>query len=125
MKTLLAAAALTALAALALPAAAQEAPRQCFMQSQMGASVIPDDSTINVKVSSDTWQIKMAGACGGLRLSRYGYVLTLHSGATTICGPLDLDISVGDPLTPNKCLVDSVRKLTVAEVAALPPRDKP
>ena len=47
---------LLAATTLALPALAQDpaAPRQYFARHQMGATKAPDDSTLNIKVGSDT-----------------------------------------------------------------------
>jgi hypothetical protein len=121
--------ALSALAAaLALPALAQAqtaAPRQCVSREQLRSTKVADDSTINARVGKDIWQIKMVAPCSGLRMSRGGYVLNLHAGQNRFCGPIDFDISINDPITPGHCLVDSFRKLTPAEVAAIAAKDLP
>ena len=124
MKTLIAATALAALA-LAGPALAQPKPRQeCFAVNQLGHTTAPDDSTLNARVNKDVWQIKMAAPCHNLSFNSSGYLLDLHSGVTNICGPVDLDITVRG-VGGEKCFPQTVRKLSAAEVAAMPKKAVP
>ena len=118
---------ITAVAAVALagPALAQPKPKQeCFATNQLGHTTAPDDSTLNARVGKDVWQVKMASPCHNLSFNSSGYLLNLHSGVTNICGPVDLDITVRGP-GGEKCFPQTVRKLSAAEVAALPKKDVP
>jgi hypothetical protein len=114
-----------AVAALASSAQAQPKPRQeCFAVNQLGQTAAPDDSTLNARVGKDVWQIKMASPCHNLSFNSSGYLLNLHSGVTNICGPVDLDITVRG-IGGEKCFPQTVRKLSPAEVAALPKKAVP
>ncbi len=122
MKTLLIGAALAA--ALATGASAQTGKlAQCFNTTEIRNSRVVDDSTINLKVRKDVYQIKMVAPCSRLRTSTNGYSLTLR-GSNQICSTLDLDIGVND-LGGGKCLAQSIRKLSPAEAAALPKKEMP
>jgi hypothetical protein len=124
MKAMLIAATVAAVA-IAFAAQAQPKPRQaCFAVNQLGQTAAPDDSTLNARVGKDVWQIKMAVPCHNLSFNASGYLLNLHSGITNICGPLDLDISVLG-IGGGTCFTQSVRKLSPAEVAALPKKAIP
>ena len=123
MKTILA---IAALAALATPALAQApaAPRQCFAQMQMGHTKAPDDSTLNIEVGRDIWQLKMAAPCNNLSFNTSGIILNMHSGTTSFCGPIDFDIATTGP-GGQKCFPQSLRKLSPAEAEAIPRKDRP
>ena len=108
--------------AVAQPAPAP-APQQCFSSRQIDNSVVVDDSTINFKVGTRTYQAKMIGACPRLKDSFGGYTLVFR-GSDQICGPLDLQLSVND-VAGGACIAESLRQLTPAETAALPLKEKP
>jgi hypothetical protein len=125
MKALLIGAALLG-AAYAVPATAQapSGPRQCFAQNQMGATKAPDDSTLNIRVMRDVWQLKMASPCNNLNFNTTGIIFNLRSGTTQFCGPIDFDIATTGP-GGTKCFPESLRKLTPEEMAALPVNARP
>ncbi len=118
-------AATVAAVAIVFAAQAQPKPRQaCFAVNQLGQTAAPDDSTLNARVGKDVWQIKLAAPCHNLSFNTSGYLLNLHSGITNICGPPDLDISVLG-IGGATCFPRSVRKLSPAEVTALPKKAVP
>lgn len=99
------------------------APQQCFSARQIDNSVVADDSTINFKVGDRVYQTKMAAPCPRLKDSFGGYTMVLR-GSNVICDALDLQLSVND-IAGSACVADSLRPLTPAEIAALPPKEKP
>jgi hypothetical protein len=98
-------------------------PRQCFSTRQIDRSVVVDDSTINFKVGRQVYQMTMAGPCPRLKNNIGGYIMTLR-GSDQICEPLDVQISVNDNIG-GWCNANGLRRLSPAEVAALPKKDVP
>ena len=97
--------------------------RQCFSTRQIDRSVVVDDSTINFKVGKQVYQMKMAGPCPRLKNNIGGYIMNLR-GSDMICEPLDVQIIVNDNVG-GFCNANSLRKLSPAEIGALPKKDNP
>lgn len=129
MKLVLAAAAFALSAGLAASATAQPASgHACFQSRDMRNHTVGDDHTLYVKVGMhDVWRIGMTNACLAGAISSDPIITRSPPGATTICKPIDMDVSIvkggGGIKTP--CIVGSVMKLTPQEAAALPRRVRP
>jgi len=129
--TLAAAAGLLALGG-AAPQAAAKSPvepaakpaRQCFWSSQVNSFASDDDRHVYVRVGvKDIYELEMFGRCHDVDWSqRIGIV---SRGGSTICSGLDAEIIAPSPIGPQRCQVSKVRKLTEAEVKALPKRARP
>ncbi len=122
---LLAASAPAASAADAPPAAKAPAPaRACFWTRNANGFAAVDEHTLNVRVNSrDVFQFEMFGTCRtstGTSASR-----SSRAAAPTSAPGWTPRWSPTSPIGPQRCPVRSVRKLTPAEVAALPPRARP
>ena len=113
--------------ALAACSAAQAQPAQpvraCFSTRQIDRSVVVDDSTINFKVGRQVYQMKLAGACPRLKDNIGGYIMNLR-GSDQICEPLDVQIIVNDNIGAF-CNSQSLRRLSQAEISALPKKETP
>ena len=133
MKTLATAA--LALTLIAGGAAAQPAPaanpppahQACFWKQDVSGFAAHDDSALYLRVSvRDVYELKMFGNCFDLSwLQHIG--LETH-GMSDICEGTnpDVDVIAHDIATGRqRCPVTSVRKLTPAEVAALPKDARP
>jgi hypothetical protein len=126
-KMLLAAA---SLAATSLAAAAQAAepaaktPRSCFFTSQISSFNPVDDRTINIRVGvRDVYQLALIAPCPDVK---WHESLAIQSrGSSSICSGLDAEVITRSPIGPQRCPVQTVRKLSPEEVAALPRRQKP
>jgi hypothetical protein len=46
-------------------------------------------------------------------------------GGTMICSAIDASVIAPSPIGPNQCQVSALQQLTPAQLAALPPRDRP
>jgi hypothetical protein len=102
----------------------------CFRTHDIGNHQIADDRTLYINVNNrDIYRLTMANSCLAGAMSTDPLVMREPPGAPYACRPIDLDISVVHGSLPNgiptPCIVQSMARLTPAEVAALPPRLRP
>lgn len=111
---------------LALPAAAQPSPRaagQCFAQRDIQNYAAQDDYTVNLRIGRrEVYQVKTVINCPD---AGFGAGLAYQSRGSMICDALDLTLITRSNFGPRECPVKSLRRLTPAEVAALPKRARP
>ncbi|QTC90388.1 DUF6491 family protein [Brevundimonas goettingensis] len=114
----------------ALPAAAParaEAPeRQCFSQQQVDNFRSGRDQTLYLKVrGSGVYQLTTAGACLDLDHA-YQMAIVPEMGASRLCTDEWATLAVPGSAAPvQACRARIDKKLTDAEVAALPARSRP
>jgi hypothetical protein len=132
MKTIAAALAVSLIAAAAVadptPATNPAPSRQsCFWQQNVTNFAAHDDSAIYLRVGvRDVYELKMFGNC--FDLSWLQHIGLQTHGMSDICEGAnpDVDVVVRDiGVGRQRCPVTSVRKLTPAEVAALPKDARP
>jgi len=118
-------AAVLALAASAAHAAeAGKSPSQCFWTRDVNGFNAVDDKTVMVRVGvRDVYQFDMLGPCSDINWSEQ--IAIISRGGSRICSSLDAEIVTPSTIGPHRCAVKMVRKLTPAEVAALPAKHKP
>jgi hypothetical protein len=114
----------------AAPQAAAKSPeepksqRQCFWTRQINNFASDDDRVVNVRVGvKDVYQFQMLGHCTDVDWNQK--IAVRSRGSDYICTGLDAEIISPSTIGPQRCPVSTVRKLTPAEVAALPKRAKP
>lgn len=123
-----------ALLAAALPAApvAAKSPtepeakpaRQCFWTRQVNSFASNDDRIVNLRVGvKDIYQLEMFGPCHDVEWS--SQIAIRSRGSSYICTGLDAEIIAPSSIGSQRCPVRHVRKLTPAEVEALPKGSKP
>jgi hypothetical protein len=98
----------------------------CFFVRQWVGWKAPDPHTVYLGVSFH--QIYRAHLSSGSSLLQYpeARLIFRDHGDASVCNPLDLHLEVNIPgETGEPLIVDSVVKLTPAEVKALPPGDVP
>ena len=102
------------------PAAAASGGRDCFSATNVSGFSAVDDDTVDVQVGARRWyRLEIAGVCPNVNWAK-GVALVAHSGGSFICQGFDAEIVAPDPgLGPQRCLVNSVRRLSDAEVQAL------
>ena len=117
------------LAALLAPMAASAAPGDaCFRTSEIVAHRKADDHTLNVKVGlKDVYRLTTKSSCL-VGMSRSDALVIKAPPSGIVCKAIDLDLAirqsgVGGGATP--CLVESIVKLTPAQVEALPKDQRP
>lgn len=110
----------------AAPPPADRPARQCFNTANVYGYSAPDSRTLYVRVGAkEVWRLDVFGTCPELEWS--DRIALKARGTTTVCGPLDVDVIVlgRRPTGPERCAVTAVRRMTEAELAALPKRSRP
>jgi hypothetical protein len=119
--------------ALVAPAMAADAPANggggsgCFFVTQWdGGWRSPSPDVIYIKVNlNDVYRLDLSGGSPQL-LDPSVHLVNVVRGSNSICSALDFDLSVSDYhgfRTP--LIVKSMRKLSPAEIAAIPPKFRP
>jgi len=130
MKTKIALAALLMFAA-AAPALARspvepeaKPKRECFFNRNVNSFAAVDENTVNVRVGvRDYYQFEMFDRCRDIDWTNQ--VALVSRGSSSICTGMDAEIVTQTTLGPQRCQVRNIRKLTPAEVAALPRNARP
>jgi hypothetical protein len=122
------AAALLALSATAAgaadPPAKAPARNQCFWTRNADGFAAADEHTLNIRVGvRDVYQFEMFGPCQDIDWNQR--IALVSRGGDNICTGMDAEVISHSPIGPQRCPVRSVRKLTPAEIAALPRRARP
>jgi hypothetical protein len=124
---------LTALAAIAIAGqAAAQAPasgnqqRNCFYGGNLNGFRAVDDQTVLLNVGvRDIYEAKLFAPSNDLKWVN-GIALVSRGGGNFICSKLDAEIVVpSSTMGPQKYPVTSLRRLTPAEVAAIPKKNRP
>ncbi|PZQ58644.1 MAG: hypothetical protein DI570_17460 [Phenylobacterium zucineum] len=105
------------------PTAAAQ-PRQCFWTNRITNFASDDERLVNVRVGAkDIYQFEMLGRCNNVEWTTQ--VAVRSRGSTRICSGLDAEIIAPSQIGPQRCAVKNVRKLSEAEIKALPRRARP
>lgn len=107
--------------------AASEPGRACFRLGAIRGQKIVDRSTVLFRTSvgpQDVFRVTMRNACLTTSASD-PLVLIPSGGSDMVCDRMDLDVRVATPIGTTPCLVQEVRKLNAAQVAALGPAERP
>lgn len=103
-------------------------PGQCFDLTYARGKVALDARTLLVRVDGGgVVRIDLADQCPGLTRPDPRIVLKARGGSY-VCDRFDLDVSVaraGSPIGGVPCTVSSIRRLSRAELAALPKDRRP
>jgi hypothetical protein len=103
---------------------AASARKQCFWTRQVNSFASSDDRIVNVRVGvKDIYQFEMFGHCNDVNWNNR--IALVSRGSDYICSGLDAEIITHSPIGPQRCPVRNIRKLTPAEVAALPKHARP
>lgn len=107
-------------------AAAATAPqaRECFFTRSVNGFSAPDDETLYLRVGvRDVYQMQMFSSCPDMDWAQKLAIVS-RSGSS-ICRGTDATIISPGPLGEQRCMVRAVRKLTPAEVEAMPRGSRP
>ncbi len=121
------------LAALALPAATTNAQppaaptgQECFLTRNINGFNAPDDKTLYIRVGvNDYWRVDLMIPCTGLTFRQRIGIEAIPSANSWICQPIQAQVVYRDTGIAQRCPVSGLHKLTPAEYAALPKRDRP
>lgn len=98
----------------------------CFRTSDIRNHTVGDDRTLYLDVQGrGVYRVGMSGSCLAGAMRNDPLVMRQPPGSAIACSPIDLDISVGRPGFVSPCIVQSIARLTPAEIDALPPRLRP
>lgn len=106
------------------PAAGKPPANQCFWARNVNSFTAVDDHTVNIRVGvKDVYQMELMGSCPEIRWTED--IAIVARGGSWICSGLDAEVVSPSSIGPQRCPVKVLRKLTPAEVAALPVKHKP
>ncbi|HEY1837647.1 MAG TPA: DUF6491 family protein [Rhizomicrobium sp.] len=98
----------------------------CFRSRDMGEWKSPDPHTMYVSVNPDrTYKVTFNQPCAALSYMDARLITKFH-GPDSVCGPADWDLQVADREGDREaCIVNAMRLMSPAEVAAIPSKDRP
>ena len=101
------------------PASAISGGRECFSARSVSGFTAVDDDTVDVQVGSRRYyRLEIAGVCTNVNWVN-AVALVARNGSSFICQGFDAELVVRDPgLGTQRCVVNSVRRLSDAEVKA-------
>jgi hypothetical protein len=102
----------------------------CFYITQVENDLPINDHTVLFRVNvSDIYALDFADRCAELTFPSPRLIITPVGGIGLICHAIDVDVKVGQNGgpgdIPTPCIPTGLRKLTPAEIAALPKKDRP
>ena len=98
----------------------------CFRSADIRNHKVGDDQTLYIDVSGrGAYRIGMSNNCLAGAISSDPLVMRQPPGSSIICRPIDLDVGVSKGGMESRCIVESIVRLTPAEVDALPPKLRP
>jgi hypothetical protein len=120
-----------AVALAATPLATAQTPpapkqsRQCFYARNISNYSVVGDRLVYLRVGvADIYRLDLMNDCPEIGFRQH-LEFTRADPGTTICSAIDLTIRFREPGAHRICPVSDMRKLSPAEVAALPKRDRP
>ena len=122
-------AAIVGAASLVTPPAAKAQPAResggsCFYAPSIDGYSAVDNHTLLIRVGRDIYRAGLMNDCPGLAF-RHTLILKTATGSGSVCGAIDLDIGFTDHRMSEKCPVHDLRRLTPAEVSAIPKKFLP
>jgi hypothetical protein len=108
------------------PARSSQPKHECFNARFVTSFSAPDQETVYVRVGvREVWKLKLFAPCLDVDW-RTSIALKTRTGGDFICSGLDAELIVPSrAFGRQRCLVSDVSKLSPAEIAALPKRDRP
>ena len=98
--------------------------KECFWARDADSFAAPDEHNLYVRVHArDVYHFEMFGPC--LDIDWNQRIALISRGSDWICNGMDAEVVTHSPIGRQRCLVKNVRKLSPAEIAALPKRAKP
>ena len=109
------------------------APRgNCFRARDVQNHTFANDHTLYINVlPRNVFEVTTSGACLAGAVSSDPIIMKVTPpGTDLVCKAIDLDLAVspggiGHGAIPTPCIVKSIRRLSPAEAAALPPKLRP
>ena len=106
--------------------AASSSPRECFYSHNINGFNAPDEQTLYIRVGvKDYYRLDLTTGCTGLSFRESIGLKTTPPGDNFICDPIQAEVVFNDHRIPAECQVTAIHKLTDAEFAALPKKERP
>ena len=100
--------------------------RQCFYTRDVSNYEAVSDSVVNLRVGvNDIYRAELFVPCQEVRFTEGLAIRHIGGGTSAVCSGLDAELIVPTSTGPRTCALNSIRKLSAAEVAALPRRERP
>ena len=117
---------LTAGTAIAAPPHGKKPAESCFRSSDIRNHTIADGRTLYLSTSHrEVFRVGMSGSCLSGTMPGDPLVIQSTPGSMMICRPVDFDVGISRHGMTSPCIVDSITKLTPAQVSALPRKLRP
>jgi hypothetical protein len=101
-----------------------KAAQACFWERRIENFASDDDRYVNVLVGTkDVYRFEFLGRCSDIDYARS--ISVRSRGRNFICPGADAVVTVPTDLGPLRCTVRSIRKLSEAEITALPKGARP
>ncbi len=99
--------------------------RECFDKDFVTGFSAHDDETVYVRVGTrDIWELKLFTSCPDVDW-RQSIGLKTHV-SPWVCSAMDLELIVpSHGVGSGRCMVSHIRKLSPAEIEAMPKKDRP
>lgn len=103
---------------------AEKAGKDCFRTRNIQGYAAADDDNIYIRVGvRDVYHLAMRGRCPNIEWNE-GVAIVSH-GSAWICTDRDAEVITRTRIGPQRCPIESIRKLTPEQVEALPRRARP
>jgi hypothetical protein len=100
--------------------------KQCFASSEVSSFNAPNDRTLFIRVGANAiYRLDLAAGCNELAFRQDIGLQSTPPGDPFICSPIQTEVTYSLSGIRQRCQVIAMRKLTAAEVAALPKRSVP
>lgn len=114
-----------ALPSVALAQPVKQAKTPCFLSPDVEGFSAPNDHTVYLRVGvKDIYRLDLTDDCLNLSF-RESLGLESTPGSPWVCSPLDATIVYRDTGIMERCPVESIHKLTPADLTTLPKRERP
>lgn len=108
------------------PSGAGLAGGDCFRTSDIRNHTVVNAQTLLIRVNrGEVYRVSMGGACLAGAISSDPLIMRQPPGSSIVCRPLDLDIGISKTGFESRCIVDSIVRMSPAEVSVLPRRLRP
>jgi hypothetical protein len=101
--------------------------RACFQARRLEGFAKGEPNTVNLRTGvNEVYQVRFQNECWTLQDATQLAVQSRNGATDFICAGSDAEIVTKSPISPPQhCVVKEMRKLSVAEIAALPGNQRP
>ena len=102
------------------------ATRACFQARRLDGFAAGEPNMVNLRAGKDVYQARFQSLCWTLEDATRISVQSRNGATDFICSGADAELVTYSPLSPPQhCVIKELRKLSLADVAALPGDQRP